>query len=150
MIVVMALTALFQSLLNQSFGALYEHLAITLEDEAVLRDEAFERAQAARLLESDHDSADSDHDDGAARNPRAPDTPVSHDDDIELRKLRTSQSTKSGRGNGGTFNPVNPLRTGATWATRGARTLGAATFGDLDIAQARRRRRKDIEAQQLM
>ncbi|OBT49868.1 hypothetical protein VE04_09932, partial [Pseudogymnoascus sp. 24MN13] len=34
MIVVMALTALFQFLLNQSFGPLYEHLAITLEDEA--------------------------------------------------------------------------------------------------------------------
>ncbi|KFY73541.1 hypothetical protein V499_06362 [Pseudogymnoascus sp. VKM F-103] len=151
MIVVMALTALFQFLLNQSFGPLYEHLAITLEDEAVLRDEAFERAQAARLMESDHDDSDSDHhDDGAARNPRVPDTPVSHDDDIELRKLRTSQSAKSGNGNGGTFNPLNPLRTGATWATRGARTLGAATFGELDTSHARRRRRKDVEAQQLM
>ncbi|KFZ11008.1 hypothetical protein V502_07799 [Pseudogymnoascus sp. VKM F-4520 (FW-2644)] len=150
MIVVMALTAIFQFLLNQSFGPLYEHLAITLEDEAVLRDEAFERAQAARLLESDHDDdSEDDIDDGAARNTRAvPDTPVFHDDDIELRKLRTSQSAKSG--NGGTFNPLNPLRNGATWAQRGARTLGAATFGDPDTKRARRRRRKDVEAQQLM
>ncbi|KFX87429.1 hypothetical protein O988_09408 [Pseudogymnoascus sp. VKM F-3808] len=147
MIVVMALTAIFQFLLNQSFGPLFEYVAITLEDEAVLRDEAFERAQAARLLESDHDDDDSDHDDGAARNSRGvPDTPVSHDDDIELRKLRKSQSGKSGT-NSGTFNP---LRTGATWATRGARTLGAATFGDPDTVRARRRKRKDVEAQELM
>lgn len=51
MIAVMIVTVLFQVLLNQSFGPLYEHLPVTVEDDAVLRDEAFERVQAARTVE---------------------------------------------------------------------------------------------------
>ena len=67
MIVVMALTAIYQFLLNQAFAPLYEHLPITLEDDAVLRDEAFERAQAARLnLNSPADDSDNDNDDNTA------------------------------------------------------------------------------------
>ncbi|KAL5333917.1 hypothetical protein BJX70DRAFT_379659 [Aspergillus crustosus] len=54
MIVVMVLTALFQILLNEAFGPLIRYLPITLEDEAVRRDEEFARAQRARLgMDSD-------------------------------------------------------------------------------------------------
>ncbi|KFY50496.1 hypothetical protein V495_00212 [Pseudogymnoascus sp. VKM F-4514 (FW-929)] len=53
MIVVMIMTVLFQILVDRSFGPLYEHLPVTLEDDAVLRDEAFERAQGARTVEND-------------------------------------------------------------------------------------------------
>ncbi|KAL2843223.1 hypothetical protein BJX68DRAFT_156882 [Aspergillus pseudodeflectus] len=49
MIVVMVLTAGFQFLLNEAFGPLIRYLPITLEDEAVRRDEEFARAQRARL-----------------------------------------------------------------------------------------------------
>ncbi|KAL4867422.1 hypothetical protein BDV12DRAFT_120716 [Aspergillus spectabilis] len=58
MIVVLVLTALFQILLNEAFGPLIRYLPITLEDEAVRRDEEFARAQKARLgLDSDDEEA---------------------------------------------------------------------------------------------
>lgn len=49
MIVVLILTIIYQLLLNWSFGPLFRYLPITFEDEAVLRDEAFQRAQDRRL-----------------------------------------------------------------------------------------------------
>ena len=49
MIVVLILTVGYQVLLNEAFGPLIRYLPITLEDEAVRRDEEFERAQRARL-----------------------------------------------------------------------------------------------------
>ena len=48
MIVVLILTFLYQWLLNGAFGPLLRYLPITLEDEAVMRDEAFARAQEKR------------------------------------------------------------------------------------------------------
>ncbi|KAL5360686.1 hypothetical protein BJX96DRAFT_175533 [Aspergillus floccosus] len=49
MIVVLILTVGYQVLLSEAFGPLIRYLPITLEDEAVRRDEEFERAQRARL-----------------------------------------------------------------------------------------------------
>ncbi|RYO81991.1 hypothetical protein DL766_007255 [Monosporascus sp. MC13-8B] len=49
MIIATVLTATYQILLNKSFGPLFRYLPITFEDEAVLRDEAFQRAQDSRL-----------------------------------------------------------------------------------------------------
>ncbi|KAL8727303.1 MAG: hypothetical protein Q9166_006134 [cf. Caloplaca sp. 2 TL-2023] len=48
MIIVLILTVLYQLLLNNAFGPLFRYLPITLEDEAVLRDEEFARAQEKR------------------------------------------------------------------------------------------------------
>ncbi|KAI9800119.1 MAG: hypothetical protein M1833_003446 [Piccolia ochrophora] len=58
MIVVAALTVLFQYLLNEAFSPLFRYLPITLEDEAVERDEAFARAQATRLTDEERDGDD--------------------------------------------------------------------------------------------
>ncbi|KAF9885020.1 hypothetical protein FE257_000843 [Aspergillus nanangensis] len=55
MIVVGVLTVGFQVLLNDAFGPLIRYLPITLEDDAVRRDEEFERAQRARLGLPDDD-----------------------------------------------------------------------------------------------
>ncbi|KAA8650441.1 hypothetical protein EYZ11_000824 [Aspergillus tanneri] len=76
MIVVLILTVGYQYLLNEAFGPLIRYLPITLEDDAVRRDEEFERAQRARLgLPIDEDETD----------------PVAHADgmshDIELKKI---------------------------------------------------------------
>jgi hypothetical protein len=49
MIVAIFLTILYQYQLNASFGPLFRHLPITLEDAALIRDRDFERAQARRL-----------------------------------------------------------------------------------------------------
>jgi len=48
MIVAFAGTIMFQILVNNAFGPLYTYLPITFEDEAVRRDEEFQRAQASR------------------------------------------------------------------------------------------------------
>lgn len=49
MIVVLALTALYQYFLNEAFDPLFRYLPITLEDAATRRDEEFARAQRKRL-----------------------------------------------------------------------------------------------------
>lgn len=48
MIVMLAFTILYQFGLNRAFGPLFTYLPITFEDEAVQRDEEFQRAQASR------------------------------------------------------------------------------------------------------
>ncbi|PKY01335.1 DUF221-domain-containing protein [Aspergillus campestris IBT 28561] len=59
MIVVLVLTIGYQILLNEAFGPLIRYLPITLEDDAVRRDEEFERAQRTRLgLARDDDESD--------------------------------------------------------------------------------------------
>ncbi|KAF2451926.1 DUF221-domain-containing protein [Karstenula rhodostoma CBS 690.94] len=47
-IVTLAFTVLFQFLLNRAFGPLFNYLPITFEDEAVERDQEFQRAQETR------------------------------------------------------------------------------------------------------
>lgn len=49
MIVVLVLTIGYQWLLNEAFNPLVRYLPITLEDDAIRRDEEFSRAQRARL-----------------------------------------------------------------------------------------------------
>jgi hypothetical protein len=49
MIVSLAATILFQWLMNSAFNPLFQYLPITLEDEAVMRDEEFARAQAGKF-----------------------------------------------------------------------------------------------------
>ncbi|KAK5129465.1 hypothetical protein LTR08_003225 [Meristemomyces frigidus] len=49
MIVVLVFTVLFQWQLNRAFQPLFQYLPITLEDEAVIRDEEFARAQASKF-----------------------------------------------------------------------------------------------------
>ncbi|KAH7108911.1 hypothetical protein EDB81DRAFT_673191 [Dactylonectria macrodidyma] len=55
MILVFLSTVIYQIVLNKILGPLFCHLPITFEDEAVLRDEAFKRAQSHRYADSDHE-----------------------------------------------------------------------------------------------
>ena len=57
MIVVLILTSLYQWLLNSAFGPLLRYLPITLEDEAVMHDEEFARAQEERWKLDDDERA---------------------------------------------------------------------------------------------
>ena len=63
MIVVLILTFLYQWLLNSAFGPLLRYLPITLEDEAVMRDEEFARAQEKKWKLDDHERGGDDIDD---------------------------------------------------------------------------------------
>lgn len=153
MIVALLLTALYQFLLNWSFGPLLRYLPITFEDEAVLRDEAFDRMQAERLGLTTADPQSIPQNDGAG---------IQGPGYIEMESL---QSTPT---HGGKFSKLRPtnLAHGAAvaggWALQSGRDLRHKTFArgtgtdgarDLDerIAQpkiTRKRRHRDIEAQQ--
>lgn len=68
MIVVIVLTLGYQYLLNEAFSPLIRYLPITLEDDAVRRDEEFARAQRIRHgLPIDDEEEDDDEDDDGTR-----------------------------------------------------------------------------------
>ncbi|KAF2865123.1 hypothetical protein BDV95DRAFT_531691 [Massariosphaeria phaeospora] len=48
MIITLGFTVLFQIILNRAFGPLFQYLPITFEDDAVVRDQEFQRMQAKR------------------------------------------------------------------------------------------------------
>ncbi|KAH6635303.1 hypothetical protein B0J18DRAFT_43785 [Chaetomium sp. MPI-SDFR-AT-0129] len=174
MVVALILTILFQYMLNSSFGPLLRYLPITFEDEAVLRDQAFQRAQARRLgLEDlDDDEASALHRPGTAdsssTNPprRAATTGIddADDDDIELEKLEAGHRRQGGGGGPhqhrrtnsmlGRFN--KPISHASTWASRGGKQIRAATFGKAETGlrtattYRKQRRQKDLEAQRAM
>ncbi|KAL5331697.1 hypothetical protein ACEPPN_001233 [Leptodophora sp. 'Broadleaf-Isolate-01'] len=138
MIVSLVLTVLYQCLLNMSFGPLFNYLPITFEDEAVLRDEAFERAQARRLgLE------ETGEDEEVASIPQ-------HDGAIEMSNINSGSKFSK-------FNPVNIAQGAGSWAAKSGRQIRAKTMGNStgnDGAQEhvsphphRRKRHRDIEAQ---
>lgn len=144
MIVAIILTALYQLLLNRSFGPLFRYLPITFEDEAVLRDEAFQRAQDRRLGRIDDDEETYDKEGG----------PNGRHQDGDLVTSMDGNDDKTGRGNKFTnFKPVKGIVHASTWAARGGkntydRTFGKAEKGLKNVNKFREeRRQKDLEAQ---
>ncbi|KAI1014637.1 hypothetical protein LB503_003985 [Fusarium chuoi] len=136
MIIVLILTVLYQVLLNYSFGPLFRYLPITFEDEAVLRDQAFQRAQDRRLglldddeLAEERDSSDYQEKDHQPQNGQG----------IEMRKFGTIR---------------RPVKQVGTWAKDGGNQLRklAGVSKDKDKSKRaseyrRKHRQKDIEAQ---
>ncbi|KFA50706.1 hypothetical protein S40293_07836 [Stachybotrys chartarum IBT 40293] len=139
MIIVLILTIIYQVLLNMSFAPLFRYLPITFEDEAVLRDEAFQRAQDARLgLLNNAD--DEDDEDAFAQSSRTEKSPVSHDgtDEIEMRDIKPRRDV------------LKPMKQMGTWAKGGGNQLRKmALIGNTSQATEFRqsRRRRDLEAQ---
>ncbi|RDL31437.1 uncharacterized protein BP5553_09646 [Venustampulla echinocandica] len=129
MIVAAALTVLYQYLLNMSFSPLFRHLPITFEDEAVLRDQAFERAQARRLGLNDED---------VEAGPR------DKDDAIELTRLTSPDKRTK-------FNPVNMVQGAGSWAMNSGRNIKSKTFGPgndhTKPPNLRKRKHRDAEEQ---
>ncbi|KAB5572383.1 hypothetical protein GE09DRAFT_1170546 [Coniochaeta sp. 2T2.1] len=149
MLVALICTALYQILLNKSFGPLFRYLPITFEDEAVLRDEAFQRAQDRRLgiaSAEDDEAATLNNHDGNSLN---------GGDEIEMRKMEQSDRAQtSSRLH--KLNPARGIRTAGTWAARGGKRVHHATIGKADAnlktaSQFRRQKRlRDLEAQRAM
>ncbi|KAL2175646.1 uncharacterized protein P884DRAFT_271310 [Thermothelomyces heterothallicus CBS 202.75] len=169
MIAALILTILYQYLLNSSFGPLLRYLPITFEDEAVLRDEAFQRAQARRLGLTV--AADDDDDEASSLDrPGTADSARHAADDIELEKMAAGRGHDGGGGGGGggrrhgrtgsalgRLRPVNKgIQHASTWAARGGKQIRAATFGKAEeslrtATQYRKeRRQRDLEAQRAM
>ncbi|KAI0014378.1 DUF221-domain-containing protein [Xylariaceae sp. FL0662B] len=138
MIVATILTALFQLLLNKSFGPLFRYLPITFEDEAVLRDEAFQRAQDRRYGLDEDDDVEVFDKEGL---------PAHHHHRGEPSTSTDSAGEKTGRGNKLTsLKPVKEIVRGGK--TTYDRTFGKAEQGIKNVNRYReRRRQKDLEAQ---
>jgi hypothetical protein len=132
MVVSIILTVGYQALLNMSFAPLFRHLPITFEDEAVLRDEAFEHAQAIRLGLLDEEEAVETENDG-----------------IELSNLNQSPTSRMLS----KLNPVKAVQQAGSWAAKSAlrpknvnrnSSHGASVHSHHQI---RKRRHRDIEEQ---
>ncbi len=127
-----------------SFGPMFRYLPITFEDEAVLRDEAFQRAQDRRLgLVNDVDDDDTKafDEEGFLPHRQNVDGPS---DPQEKRRYGNKFSN---------LNPVRGIVHAGTWAVRSGKntydqTLGRAERGIKNAAKFRdERKQKDLEAQ---
>ncbi|KAK1988540.1 hypothetical protein LZ30DRAFT_577931 [Colletotrichum cereale] len=147
MLVTLVLTAVYQISLNTSFSPLFRYLPITVEDEAVIRDEAFQRAQNRRLgLTNDDDDGMEDEKTPMTNGDRARTGPR----DIELQKIN----------NAGVPNrkpsTMRRVRNVGHWAKREGKNLRSKTWnmGAAPVHTAaeyrRQQRLKDLEAQRAL
>ncbi|KAI0398534.1 DUF221-domain-containing protein [Xylariaceae sp. FL0594] len=150
MIVVLVLTALYQVLLNKSFGPLLRYLPITFEDEAVLRDEAFQRAQDRRLGLLDEEE---EEEEGADRRHKEEEGNPSRNSYLAGNGPADGQAADHRHAGRMAFNPVRGIARAGSWAVRGGkttynRTVGKAEKGIKNAAKLREeRKKKDLEAQ---
>lgn len=169
MIIAMVFTVLYQIMLNREFSPLTRYLPITFEDEAVLRDRAFQRAQDRRLgLLADDDD---DDDDEAATLSSV--KSLADIKDVEMQDLggadakpphshrhhNTSKIHRKNMSSGGgslrskLVNPVSTLRQAGSWAVQSGNTVKHATLGRAEgnlktaVAYRKQRREKELEAQ---
>ncbi|KAI6785302.1 uncharacterized protein J7T54_006944 [Emericellopsis cladophorae] len=144
MLVVVGFTVLYQILLNRSFSPLFRYLPITFEDEAVLRDEAFQRAQNKRLgLEEEYDEEKDGEAPGSPNGVRTPRLGSREEEEIEMEELR--ERRRSHAGGKGMRNPVKHV---GAFAKAGGNQFRKVTRTDQRAVQYRKKQHaKDLEAQ---
>ncbi|EIT78590.1 hypothetical protein BDV35DRAFT_347459 [Aspergillus flavus] len=148
MIVVLILTVGYQLLLNDAFGPLIRYLPITLEDEAVRRDEEFERAQRVRLglLQDDELNSDKGQQSGHEEHRGRQTDRATHD--IELKDIEASM--ERGTEAQARRPSLGPKR--QSWADRSSRGrskyFGANSDSSVPtVQQIREKVAEDAEAQ---
>ncbi|KAJ5888655.1 hypothetical protein N7495_008696 [Penicillium taxi] len=116
MIIVLVLTVGYQLLLDNAFGPLIRYLPITLENEAVRRDEEFARAQHARLgLTVDDEAEEIDH---MEQHLAEQDQDEGHQDqNIELKSLEPGDQ-KLQHQSSDRLHKTKSTRNQSSWATR--------------------------------
>lgn len=87
MIIVFLLTILYQYLLNKAFSPLFRYLPITLEDEAVTRDEEFARAQEKRWNLGGGEEAGEDINDILEKRARQSEEESKQAEEIEMKQI---------------------------------------------------------------
>ncbi|KAL3955788.1 hypothetical protein ACCO45_011351 [Purpureocillium lilacinum] len=153
MLVVLILTIIYQVLLNISFSPLFRYLPMTFEDEAVLRDEAFQRAQDVRFgLLRDASQGDDEDETGSLREKLS--RPSGSDKDIELQDLDPQRRTQGQMLRSHVKQVGNWAKGGGkqvgNWAKDGGQQLRKLKgIGDNTRAARYRReqRQKDLESQ---
>ncbi|KAF9692989.1 hypothetical protein EKO04_008995 [Ascochyta lentis] len=141
MIVVLAFTVLYQFVLNRAFGPLFTYLPITFEDEAVERDEAFQRAQAGRWTkeeDAEHQSLVGEH---AAQ--AAEDRERAH---MEEMDRLDAQRTPSGNGNDAyelkDFDSPDRSRKTKNWANKSRTSVNDSRSRSRSHTTPKKQRRK--------
>ena len=157
MIVVMILTVGYQLLLNEAFSPLIRYLPITLEDDAVQRDEEFSRAQRARLgLDGSDDSDEEEEEEEKHRKETAAklerQAEESEDNHIELKNIKGDSERRGSSQPGDRLAPppLGPRKT--SWADRSSRQrskyFGAHSTTSLpSVQRMRENMAEDIENQ---
>lgn len=156
MIVVLILTLGYQLLLNEAFSPLIRYLPITLEDDAVRRDEEFSRAQRARLGLDDSDDEEEEEDQEKQRRETAAklerrdegEGEENEENHIELKKIRGDAERRDSH-----LAPpaLGPRKT--SWADRssGQRSKYFGTHSTTSLASTQRIREnmadEDVENQ---
>jgi hypothetical protein len=97
MLVILILTAIFQILLNQAFSPLFRYLPITLEDDAVRRDEEFARAMSRKQGIIEDEDEDADLPDELERRERQSREEDHHAEEYEMRRIECEKRRRSQR-----------------------------------------------------
>ncbi|KAF2203231.1 DUF221-domain-containing protein [Delitschia confertaspora ATCC 74209] len=124
MIITFIFTAIYQILLNRAFGPLFTYLPITFEDEAVKRDEEFQRAQEARWQKEDGERQPfnvekKEHGENSLLEEEEPRNSRAHEreEDIEMKRMEAGRHHDSLTLHG--TNSSHPeLRKPNSWASR--------------------------------
>ena len=93
MIVVLICTVIYQVLLNHAFGPLFRYLPITLEDDAVIRDEEFARAQEKKWNLVDEEREGDDINDVLEARERREIEEEQQAEAIEMQEIERRKST---------------------------------------------------------
>ena len=123
MVVVFFLTAGYQWLLNNAFGPLFQYLPITLEDDAVIRDEAFARSQGKKwgLTDGENQRESEDINDALEAKERREEEQDRRNEELELQEI---EAHKQGKPAGSKFSAIMPgtisnfLPKPGSWADR--------------------------------
>ena len=97
MIVIFILTAIFQILLNQAFSPLFRYLPITLEDDAVRRDEEFARAMNQKRVMNEAGEEEEDIQDKLERQERRSREEDRRAQEYELQRIESDNRRRSQR-----------------------------------------------------
>ena len=97
MVVILVLTAIFQILLNQAFSPLFRYLPITLEDDAVRRDEEFARAMSQKQGIVEGEDEDTDLQDELERRERQSREDDRNAQEYEMQRIESDKRRRSQR-----------------------------------------------------
>ena len=157
MIIALILTILYQFLLNSAFSPLFRYLPITLEDEAVMRDEEFARAQEKRWQLADGEQEGDDINELLEERERLSAEESRKAEEAELEEIRErKERSKLGFRNLDGLVP-NAAKTilpkKGTWVDRSRQRTHAQTSNYISKEQHHRHHHQsnnltDIEAQQ--
>ena len=128
MLAVLILTIVYQFLLNDSFGSLFKYIPITLEDDAVRRDEEFARAQDKRFNLVPEEGEGDDLQEVLAKREREEQRANREAEEIEMQEIEEAKKHPRSRPSA----EVLSLRSYRRYGSKGSRADVSNSNGKLD------------------